>query len=92
MIEDKAFYKCSKLQKITIPKKVNKIGKRAFYGCKNLKNLTIKTKMLTSKNVGSMAFKGIYAKATFKVPKSKLSAYKKMLKTKGISAKAKVKK
>ena len=92
VIEDKAFYKCSKLQKITIPKKVNKIGKRAFYGCKNLKNLTIKTKMLTSKNVGSMAFKGIYAKATFKVPKSKLSAYKKMLKTKGISAKAKVKK
>lgn len=91
VIGDKAFYKCSKLSQITIPANVNKIGKSAFYGCKNLRSITIKSKKLTSKNVGSKAFKGIHAKATVKAPKSKLSAYKKMLRAKGIGAKVKVK-
>ncbi|MCM1161650.1 MAG: leucine-rich repeat domain-containing protein [Roseburia sp.] len=91
-IGNQAFYKCTKLSKITIPAKVNKIGKSAFYGCKKLKNITIKTTKLTSKNVGSKAFKGIYAKATVKVPKKKLSAYKKLLKQKGVGSKAVIKK
>ena len=91
-IEDKAFYKCTKLKKITLPSKVNKIGKQAFYGCKNLKNITIKTTKLTSNKVGSKAFKNISSKATIKVPKSKLKAYKKLLKAKGVSSKAKIKK
>ena len=86
-ISDKAFYKCTALAKITIPSKVKKIGKQAFYGCKKLKSITIKTTKLTSKNVGSSAFKGIYAKATIKVPKSKLAAYKKLFKSKGVSSK-----
>ncbi len=90
VIGDKAFYKCSGLLKITIPAKVKKIGKSAFYGCKKLKSITIKSKMLTGKNVGGMAFKGIHAKAAIKVPKSKLSAYKKLLRAKGIGAKVKV--
>lgn len=87
-----AFYKCTALKKITLPSKVKKIGSKAFYGCKNLKNITIKTKKLTSKNVGSSAWKGLSAKATIKVPGSKLKAYKKLLKSKGIGAKVKVKK
>ena len=91
-ISDKAFYKCTALTKITIPSKVNKIGKSAFYGCKKLKNITIKTTKLTKKNVGDKAFKGIYSKATIKVPKSKLNAYKKMLKAKGVGTKVKIKK
>lgn len=62
-ISDNAFYKCTSLAKITIPAKVKKIGKQAFCGCKNLKTITIKTTKLTSKNVGSKAFKGIYEKA-----------------------------
>lgn len=82
-IGKKAFYKCTSPTKITIPAKVNKIGKQAFYGCKKLKNITIKTTKLTGKNVGSKAFKDIYAKATIKVPKSKLTSYKKLLKSKG---------
>ncbi len=90
VIGDKAFYKCSGLLKITIPAKVKKIGKSAFYGCKKLKRITIKSKMLTGKNVGGKAFKGIHAKAAVKAPKSKLSAYKKMLRAKGIGAKVKV--
>lgn len=91
-IGDKAFYQCKKLKKITIPPKVQKIGKSAFYGCKNLKQITIQSKKLTNKNVGSKAFKNTAAKPTIKVPKSKLAAYRKLLKAKGISSKAKIKK
>ena len=87
-----AFYKCTSLKKIVIPGKVKKIGTKAFYGCKKLKTITIKTTKLTSKNVGSKAWKGIYSKATIKVPKKKLSSYQKMLKSKGVSSKAKIKK
>ena len=91
-IGSKAFYKCTKLKSITIPEKVSKIGSSAFYGCKSLKSITIKTTKLTSKKVGSKAFKGTPAKATVKVPKKKLSAYKKLLKAKGVSSKATIKK
>ena len=91
-ISAKAFYKCTKLKKIVIPASVNKIGKQAFYGCKNLKSVTIKTTELTNKNVGSKAFKGTHKKAMFKVPGKKLSAYKKLLKSKGAGSKAKYKK
>ena len=91
-IGDKAFYKCTSLKKITIPSKISKIGKQAFYGCKKLKSITIKTTKLTNKKVGKQAFKGINAKATIKVPKSKLKVYKKLLKSKGVGSKAKIKK
>ncbi|MBD5106182.1 MAG: leucine-rich repeat protein [Lachnospiraceae bacterium] len=91
-IGSKAFYKCTKLTSITIPSKVSTIGSKAFYGCKKLKTITIKTTKLTSKKVGSQAFKGIAAKATIKVPKKKLAAYKKLLKTKGVGSKVKIKK
>ncbi len=91
-IGDKAFYKCSALTKLTIPSKVNKIGKSAFYHCKKLKTITIKTTKLTTKNVGSNAFKGIYSKATIKVPKSKEKAYRTLLKKKGIGKSVTVKK
>ncbi|MDD6070284.1 MAG: leucine-rich repeat domain-containing protein, partial [Clostridiales bacterium] len=91
-IGDKAFYKCTSLTSVKIPSNVNKIGKQAFYGCKNLKNITIQTNKLTDKKVGSNAFKGISPKATIKVPKNKLSQYKKLLKKKGVSTKATIKK
>lgn len=91
-IGDKAFYKCTSLKKITIPSKVKKIGKQAFYGCSKLKTITIKTTKLTGKKIGSKAFGKISAKATFKVPKKKLSAYKKVLKSKGIGKKTVIKK
>ena len=91
-IGSSAFYKCTSLKKITLNSKVSKIGSKAFYGCKNLKTITINTKKLTSKNVGSKAFKGINAKATIKTPSSKLASYKKILKSKGVSSTATIKK
>lgn len=91
-IGDKAFYQCNKLKKLVIPSKVNKIGKQAFYKCKNLKSITIKTSKLTNKKVGKNAFKGIHSKAVIKVPKKKLTTYKKLLKAKGIGSKVRVKK
>ena len=89
-IGSNAFYKCTSLTGVILPSKVAKIDKQAFYGCKKLKSITIKTTKLTDKNVGSSAFKGIYTKATIKVPKKQLAAYKKLLKNKGVSSKAKV--
>ncbi|MBQ7065260.1 MAG: leucine-rich repeat domain-containing protein [Lachnospiraceae bacterium] len=89
-IGSKAFYKCSVLNKITIPTKVSKIGKQAFYNCKKLKEITIKTTKLTKKNVGSKAFTGTGANVKVKVPAKKLTAYKSLLKAKGIGAKAKI--
>jgi hypothetical protein len=91
-IGEKAFYKCTKLVKITIPSSVKVIDKKAFYGCKKLKKITIKTTKLTSKTVGSSAFKGTYAKATVKVPKAKLKEYTKFLRKKGVGKNAKIKK
>ncbi|MBQ4059093.1 MAG: leucine-rich repeat protein [Lachnospiraceae bacterium] len=91
-IDDKAFYKCTALTSITIPSKVNKIGEKAFYGCKKLNKITINTSKLTDKKVGSKAFKGIASKATIKVPKKKVSDYEKLLKKKGVSKKATIKK
>lgn len=89
-IGDKAFKKCTALTKITIPAKVKTIGKEAFYGSKKLKTITVKSTNLTS--VGKNAFKGIHAKATIKVPKSKLKAYQKVMKSKGQGKKVKIKK
>lgn len=91
-IGENAFGKCTSLTQIVIPSKINKIGKQAFYGCKKLSKITIKTTGLTSKKVGSKAFKGIAQKATITVPKKKLKAYKTLLKAKGVGSKAKIKK
>ncbi|MBQ8198875.1 MAG: leucine-rich repeat protein, partial [Lachnospiraceae bacterium] len=68
------------------------IGANAFSGCKKLKNITIKTTKLKTKKVGANAFKNIKSNATIKVPKKKVKAYKSMLKKKGVSTKAKIRK
>ena len=85
-----AFKNNKKVTQVTIDKNVKNIGKNAFYGCKNLKKVTIKTTKLTKKTVGKNAFKGIHKKATIKVPKKKLNAYKKLLKNAGMNKSVKV--
>ena len=84
--------RCKGIKKVTLGKNVAAIGSKAFFNCSNLKTITIKTKLLKKSNVGSKAFKGIKKKATFKVPKKKFKAYKKMLKKRGATKKMKFKK
>ena len=87
-VNKKAFAGCSKLKSVSIGKNVTKIGSGAFSGCSKLKSVAIKTKGL--KSIGSKAFKGISAKAKFKVPKAKLAKYSKMIKKAGAPKTAKV--
>ncbi len=75
-----AFAENKKLTNVTIGKYVTKIGKQAFYKSAKLKKVTIKSTGV--KSIGSKAFQGIYKKAVIKTPKSKKSAYKKLLKNK----------
>lgn len=78
------------LKKVIIGKNVKSIGKEAFSGCSSLKSVTIKSKSL--KSVGKNALKGIHKKAVIRVPSSKLSTYKKLLKGKGQKKTVKIKK
>ena len=87
-----AFKNYKKLKKVTIGTNINKIGKKAFYGCSSLKNIKVKTSKLTNSRIGRQAFKGIHKKSVIKVPKRQLKTYKKILKTKGIGKKVKIKK
>lgn len=79
----KAFSKNTTVQKVVISKNIGKIGKEAFYGCKNLKKIQVESKKLSAKHVGSNVFKGINKNAKMSVPKSKVKAYAKWVKTKG---------
>lgn len=81
----------TKIKKVSIGKNVSKIGAKAFYHCKNLKLVTIRTKKLNSKKIGKKAWKGIPAKAVFKVPAKKKTAYKKWIRSNGASKKTRVK-
>ena len=87
-----AFKNYKKLKKVTIGANIRNIGKRTFYRCYNLKTVKMKTSKLVNNQVGKQAFKGIYKKAVIKVPKKQLKAYKKLLKTRGVGKKVKIKK
>ena len=87
-ISRNAFKNNKKLKQVTIGKNVTMIGANAFSGDKSLKKITIKSAKL--KKAGKKAFKGIHAKCKIKVPKKKLSAYKRLLKGKGQKAGVKI--
>lgn len=89
-IGNNAFSGCSKATSATVGKNVTKIRSKAFYNCKNLKKITIKSTKINE--VGAKAFKGIHKKATIKIPKSKLKAYRKLLKKAGQASSVKIKK
>lgn len=80
-IKDNAFKGNKSLTQVTIGKNITKIGKNAFNGCKNLKKVIFKSTAV--KKVGKGAFKGIYKKAKFTLPKKKAKAYKKLIKKAG---------
>ena len=89
-IGNSAFQGCKALKTMTIGKRVRIIGKKAFYDDSKLKTITVKSTFL--KKVGGKAFYGIHKKAMIKVPKKKLSAYKKLFKNKGHKRTVQIKK
>ena len=90
-IAKNAFKNNKKLKTVTVGKNVSKMGANVFTGCKKLKTITIKSTKLTAKTLSKSTFKGITKAKTIKVPKKKLSTYKKLFKNSGLSAKVKVK-
>ena len=68
--------------------KVTSINAKAFFGNKKLSKVTIPSSI---KSIGVNAFKGIKKDAVFKVPKKKVSYYKKLLKKAKIAKTVKVK-
>ena len=77
---------------LTLPETIDTLGRQAFYNCKKLRTIVVKTSKLTSRNIGSKAFAGTYAKAAIKVPVKQLNTYKKLFKSKGMGPKAVYKK
>ena len=90
-IMDEVFVGQNRLTKVVFQSDVF-LGEYAFSGCKKLKTITIQTTALTGSSVGAKAFKKTPANAKVKVPKAVLKAYQKLLKKKGLSGKARVKK
>jgi polyisoprenoid-binding protein YceI len=82
-IANNAFAGNKKLTSVTIGKNITKIGKNAFKNCKKLKKITVKSTQLTKKSIGKNALKGTNKNLTIKVPKKKVSDYKKYFKGKG---------
>ena len=90
-IGSKAFAGTKVLKTITLGTSVEKIGSYAFANSRDLKVLKIKTTKLTSNKLSKKTFAGITTKTTVKVPKSKLSEYKKLFRKCGLSKNVKVK-
>ena len=76
-----------KLTTVKIGANIMTVGAKAFYGCSKLSNVTIFGTKLTTAKTGANAFKGIRSNCRFKVPASRLSAYKKLLRAKGAGPK-----
>ncbi len=80
-IGEGAFKECGMLKSVTIGKKVSKIEEKAFFKAKRLSSVKINSTVL--KKMGSKSFAGIDKRCRFKVPASKLKAYKRLLKKAG---------
>lgn len=76
-----------KLTTVKIGANIMTVGTKAFYGCSKLSNVTIFGTKLTTAKTGANAFKGIRSNCRFKVPASRVSAYKKLLRAKGAGPK-----
>lgn len=89
-VSGKAFYKYTRLKKVTFGKNITSIGAKAFQGCTSLKTIQVRSTVL--KKVGTKALSGIHKKAVIKVPAKNLKNYQKIFKKKGQAASVKIKK
>lgn len=76
-----------KLTTVKIGANIMTVGAKAFCGCSKPSNVTIFSTKLTTAKTGANAFKGIRSNCRFKVPASRVSAYKKLLRAKGAGPK-----
>lgn len=76
-----------KLTTVKIGANIMTVGAKAFCGFSKLSNVTIFSTKLTTAKTGANAFKGIRSNCRFKVPASRVSAYKKLLRAKGAGPK-----
>lgn len=76
-----------KLTTVKIGANIMTVGAKAFCGCSKLSNVTIFSTKLTTAKTGANAIKGIRSNCRFKVPASRVSAYKKLLRAKGAGPK-----
>lgn len=83
-----AFGNCKKLKTLVIGKNVATIKNYAFTYCSALKDITIQSEKLSK--IGKYVFYNNSPKAVIKVPKKKLSAYKKLLKGQKLGKKVKI--
>ena len=90
-IGKKAFQGCTAMTNFYEGGSLTKLGENCFYGDKKLKTITLNSKKLTQNSVGKNAFKGIYSKATIRVPGSKKKVYLTYLKGKGQGKKVSIK-
>ena len=79
-----AFKNYRKFISVEIGADVKKIGAGAFYGCSKMGTILFNRKKYTAKSIGKNAFAKIRFNAFVVVPKKRISAYKKLLKKKGI--------
>lgn len=84
-----AFTQCPKLGNVVLPSSVERLGAKAFFKCTSMRIMTVKTSRLNY--LGTKAF-AINPKVTIRVPKSKYSAYVKMIKKSGRYASTKYQK
>ncbi len=90
-IKSAAFYNCTKLKTVIFKsKKLKSIGVMAFTADAKLSSVTLSTTKLKKSKVEDLAFWGISSTCTFKVPKSKVSAYKKIFTNAGADSTIKV--
>lgn len=75
------FSGCKKLETVILGKKVHGIYNKGFNKCKNLKYFEIKSTKIDT--ITKKSFKGVNKNIVFKLPKSKTSKYKKLLKKAG---------
>jgi len=66
-IEDEAFYGCSDLTSITLPKGVTSIGRKAFWGCSDLTSIIIPEDVTS---IGTYAFEDCSNLASITIPNS----------------------
>lgn len=87
-----AFQGCRNLKAVYLGTGIKSIGKSAFCKCPKLASVSVASTALKAGKVGASAFKGTAKKAAFRVPKSKLKAYKSLFQKAGASKKASFKK